>query len=61
VITPGVIVVAGDGTTLPEIVDIVNELSAPAIQPLDDGQFYTVGDLNGNGDATVNDVVVYVL
>ncbi|MFO1449922.1 MAG: hypothetical protein U1F61_17315 [Opitutaceae bacterium] len=59
--SPGVIVVAGDGTATPEIADLVNELTPPSVRPMNEGDYYTVGDVDGSGDATVNDVVVYVI
>jgi len=58
---PGVVVVAGDGTVADDILDIVNELVPAGVVPVEDGEYYTVGDPDGGNDADANDVVVYVL
>lgn len=58
---PGVVVVAGDGTAADDIADIVNELVPAGVVPVEDGEYYTVGDPNAGNDADANDVVVYVL
>jgi hypothetical protein len=58
---PGVVVVAGDGTAADDILDIVNELVPAGVVPVEDGEYYTVGDPNAGNDADANDVVVYVL
>ena len=54
-------VVAGDGTAADDILDIVNELVPAGVVPVEDGEYYTVGDPNAGNDADANDVVVYVL
>ncbi|HRE80664.1 MAG TPA: hypothetical protein PLN52_06430 [Opitutaceae bacterium] len=57
----GTVVVAGDGTAAADIGDIVNEASAPAIQPITENFEYLVGDDDGNDVSNEDDVIVYVL